>query len=293
MGGSISIFELSHTIFRPNFHFWGAIVLGSTSITDCFGWGWQAISINISPQKTNFPSWATRTSCFDQKKSRDFGVQNTATSTSMPPFFSSSAFGGISIEWRSHRAAWPASNGFSLSSCAHHPIEISEILLFPWKNTNTLTPFPNCEHLKKTSHTQLSNPKKGELKNIYKRFLVDLSQLIAGKVLTFLTSHRQVVTWTKGEKGRLKKLDKWRFSKWDDKNESFTSPWLKILSVPKMEVNVVMNWSLYSWGIELISFRYSAPVSIPRNKIDRFDWLYTSPVDIWNSAPKIYKSCCN
>lgn len=181
----------------------------------------------------------------------------------MPPFFSSSAFGGISIEWRSHRAAWPASNGFSLSSCAHHPIEISEILLFPWKNTNTLTPFPNCEHLKKTSHTQLSNPKKGELKNIYKRFLVDLSQLIAGKVLTFLTSHRQVVTWTKGEKGRLKKLDKWRFSKWDDKNESFTSPWLKILSVPKMEVNVVMNWSLYSWGIELISFRYSAPASIP------------------------------
>ena len=36
--------------------------------------------------------------------------------------------------------------------------------------------------------------------------------------------------------------------------------------------------SLYSWGIELISFRYSAPVSIPRNKIDRFDWFYTSPV---------------
>lgn len=101
------------------------------------------------------------------------------------------------------------------------------ILLFPWKNTNTLTPFPNCEHLNKKTHTQLSNPKKGELKNIYKCFLVDLSQLIAGKVLTFLTSHRQVVTWTKGEKGRLKNLDKWRFSKWDDKNESFTSPWLQ------------------------------------------------------------------
>ena len=77
---------------------------------------------------------------------------------------------------------------------------IWKILLFPWKNTNTLTPFPKCEHLKKETPTQLSNPKQTELKKNYECFVVDLSQLIAGKVLTLLTSHRQVVTWTKGER---------------------------------------------------------------------------------------------
>lgn len=160
---------------------------------------------------------------------------------------------------------------------------------FHEKNTNTLTPFPNCEHLKKTSHTQLSNPKKGELKNIYKRSLVDLRYLswlletswpfwpLISRLLP--EPRERKVVWTNWRSGDFpSEMIKMNLLHHHDS---------KILSVPKMEVNVVMNWSLCSWGIQLISFRYSAPVSIPRNKIDRFDWFYTSPVDIWNSAPEI------
>lgn len=154
-----------------------------------------------------------------------------------------------------------------------------KILLFPWKNTNTLTPFPNCEHLNKKTHTQLSNPKKGELKNIYKRFLVDLSQLIAGKVLTFLTSHRQVVTWTKGEKGRLKNWISGDFpSEMIKMNHLlYTSPWLQ---------NFERSENGSECGDELIPLfmRYRTDfISV----FGTFDWFYTSPVDIWNSAPEI------
>ena len=194
-----------------------------------------------------------------------------------PPFFSSSAFGGISIEWRSHRAAWPASNGFSLSSCAHHPIQYEKFCCFPWKNTNTLTPFPNCEHLKKTSHTQLSNPKKGELKNIYKRFLVDLRYLswlletswpfwpLIGRLLP--EPRERKVVWTNWRSGDFP-------SEMIKMNHLlYTSPWLQNFERSK-------NGS--ECGDELIPvfMRYTTDfISVfgtcfhPPNKIDRFDWF--------------------
>ena len=54
---------------------------------DCHSWMGLVSYFHkhLPPKKTNFPSWAPRTSCFDQNKSHGFGVQNTATSTSMPP----------------------------------------------------------------------------------------------------------------------------------------------------------------------------------------------------------------
>ncbi len=83
---------------------------------------------------------------------------------------------------------------------------------------------------------------------------------------------------------RLNPLEHWRFSKWANQNESFTSPWLQILNVPKMEVNVVMNCSLYSWRYttDFISAFGTCFHPLQTKNPPNFEFLefYTSPVDI-------------